>query len=36
MVQRLCTATEDRNGFELNEGAFEQLAATIRERSVQR
>ena len=34
MVQRLCTATEDRDGFELNEQAFEQLSATIRERSI--
>ena len=29
MVQRLCTATEDRDGFLVNEEAFEQLAARI-------
>ncbi len=29
MVQPLCTATEDRQGFKLNEEAFAQLTATI-------
>jgi hypothetical protein len=34
MVQRLCTATEDRDGFLVNEEAFDQLSATIRERRI--
>lgn len=34
MAQRLCTATEDRDGFAVNEEAFEQLTATIRERCI--
>ena len=31
LVQPLCTAIEDRDGFALAEGVFVQLAATIRD-----
>ncbi len=34
LVQPLCTATEDRDGFALAEHVFAQVAATIRERSI--
>lgn len=34
LVQPLCTASEDRDGFTLAEGVFAQLAATIRERRI--
>ena len=34
LVQPLCTASEDRDGFTLAEDVFVQLAATIRERSI--
>jgi hypothetical protein len=34
LVQPLCTASEDRDGFELAEDVFGQLAATIRERGI--
>lgn len=34
LVQPLCTASEDRDGFTLAEDVFAQLAATIRERSI--
>ncbi len=34
MVQPLCTATEDRQGFTLNEEAFAQLAATIIDKQI--
>ncbi|WP_263588631.1 AAA family ATPase [Sphingopyxis sp. GC21] len=34
LVQPLCTASEDRDGFTLAEDVFAQLAATIRERRV--
>ena len=34
LVQPLCTATEDRDGFALAEGVFEQVAATVRERGI--
>lgn len=34
LVQPLCTAMEDRDGFTLAEEAFEQLAATIRDRQI--
>jgi len=34
LVQPLCTANEDRDGFTINEEAFTQLAATIREREI--
>lgn len=34
LVQPLCTASEDRDGFSINEEAFDQLAATIRERQI--
>lgn len=34
MVQPLCTATEDRDGFTLEEEAFAELAETIRDRSI--
>ena len=34
LVQPLCTASEDRDGFTLAEDVFVQLATTIRERSI--
>lgn len=34
LVQPLCTASEDRDGFTLAEDVFAQLAATIRERRI--
>lgn len=34
LVQPLCTATEDREGFALAEGVFMQLETTIRERQI--
>ena len=34
LVQSLCTATEDRDGFELNEELFNQLTNTIREKNI--
>ena len=34
LVQPLCTATEDRDGFALAEGVFAQVAATVRERAI--
>ena len=34
LVQSLCTATEDRDGFELNEEIFNQLTNTIREKNI--
>lgn len=34
LVQPLCTAIEDREGFRLQEEVFEQLAATIRNRQI--
>jgi hypothetical protein len=34
LVQSLCTATEDREGFELNEDLFNQLTNTIREKNI--
>lgn len=34
LVQPLCTASEDRDGFTLAEDVFSQLAATIRERRI--
>ncbi|MXO75010.1 AAA family ATPase [Altererythrobacter aerius] len=34
LVQPLCTASEDRDGFTLAEEVFAQLAATIRERGI--
>lgn len=34
LVQSLCTATEDREGFELNEELFNQLTNTIREKNI--
>ena len=34
LVQPLCTASEDRDGFTLAENVFAQLAATIRERHI--
>ena len=34
LVQPLCTASEDRDGFTLQEDVFAQLAATIRERRI--
>lgn len=34
LVQPLCTASEDRDGFTLAEEVFAQLAATIRERAI--
>lgn len=34
LVQSLCTATEDREGFELNEELFSQLTNTIREKNI--
>ena len=34
LIQPLCTATEDRDGFALAEEVFAQLAATIRERQI--
>lgn len=34
LVQPLCTAIEDRDGFSINEEAFDQLAATIRDRGI--
>lgn len=34
LVQPLCTATEDRDGFAIAEGVFAQVAATVRERAI--
>ena len=34
LVQPLCTATEDRDGFMLAEDVFAQMAATVRERAI--
>ena len=34
LVQPLCTASEDRDGFTLQEDVFAQLAATVRERRI--
>ena len=34
LVQPLCTATEDRDGFAIAEGVFAQVAATVRERGI--
>ncbi len=34
LVQSLCTAAEDRDGFELNEELFNQLTNTIREKNI--
>jgi hypothetical protein len=34
LVQPLCTATEDRDGFAIAEGVFAQVAATVRERKI--
>ncbi|MBC2651362.1 AAA family ATPase [Novosphingobium aerophilum] len=34
LIQPLCTATEDRDGFALVEDVFTQVAATIRERGI--
>lgn len=34
LIQPLCTATEDRDGFALAEGVFAQVAATVRERAI--
>jgi AAA domain len=34
LVQPLCTATEDRDGFVIAEGVFAQVAATVRERRI--
>ncbi len=34
LVQPLCTATEDRDGFAIAEDVFAQVAATVRERAV--
>src|SRR3990167_2247058 len=34
LVQPLCTATEDRDGFAIAEGVFAQVAATVRERAL--
>lgn len=34
LIQPLCTATEDRDGFALAESVFAQVAATVRERAI--
>lgn len=34
LIQPLCTATEDRDGFAIAEGVFAQVAATVRERGI--
>ena len=34
LVQPLCTATEDRDGFAIAESVFDQLAATMRDRGI--
>lgn len=34
LVQPLCTATEDRDGFAIAEAVFAQVAATVRERAI--
>lgn len=34
LVQPLCTATEDRDGFAISESVFAQVAATVRERGI--
>lgn len=34
LVQPLCTATEDRDGFAIAENVFAQVAATVRERAI--
>ena len=34
LVQPLCTAVDNRNGFELDEGVFAQLSKTIRQRQI--
>jgi hypothetical protein len=34
LIQPLCTATEDRDGFALADGVFAQVAATVRERAI--
>jgi len=34
LVQPLCTATENRDGFAIVEGAFTQVAATVRDREI--